>query len=123
MSKEKGQKKNRKNILLIAAIVILVAAVITGILLYYSMTNTSIINKNNSSSSIKKTGGKISTFTDEYQRAKNALKSGDKASAKASAKNALEENNRLSIEDQSKIQGQAEKMKEMANIAEGKDPQ
>lgn len=121
MSAKKDRNKSSKNKLFIG-LVLLVVAIIIFLTFYLFYTNNPIISTITQPAAQKRTDGKVEIFTDNYTKAMDAWRKGDKAAAKIYAQRVIDENNSLSVENQGNIQGQADKMDEMADIVGGKNP-
>lgn len=122
-SKSKRTKKKngivKKVVLLIVLAIILLLA---SLAIFYPDVIKKITHTEESSFKIYRggSGGDVSSVTKYHDKAVAAWETGDKAGAKSFAKKGLEENEKLTLEQQQQVPDQGRKVFEMFDITIGK---
>lgn len=115
---KRTKKKNgivKKVVLLIVLVIVLLLA---SLAIFYPDAIKKITHTEDSSFKVYRggSGGDVSLVTKYYDKAIAAWKAGDKADAKSFAKKGLEENEKLTLEQQQQVPDQGRKVFEMFDI-------
>lgn len=126
MSKNKDKAKSpRKKQKVIAGLSFIAIAILVGVGVYilYGNNLQKVLNKSNNTIYQRKgTDGKPASMTEYYEKSIEAWRSGDKAEAKLYAQKALDENNRMTNDNQAKVENQPEIVEDALAITKGEEP-
>ncbi len=124
MNKKQHKSKTKLYKKRTMTIVLLLLVIMVGLLGYFLIVNKSIswpgVKKDTSGYYKPGTGGDVLVFNRAYEDALVAWKSGDKEKAKELAQKGLDENEKLSVQQQETIDYQIEKIRILYDLTKGR---